>query len=52
LSTTLDPLCGLPGYVASGFYPQLTASIRFIVSFRQSVVKKKKCARSLAVALP
>jgi hypothetical protein len=25
-----DPLCGLPGYVASGFYPQLTASIRFI----------------------
>src|SRR5262249_13430402 len=30
LSTTLDPLCGLPGYVASGFYPQPTASIRFI----------------------
>src|SRR5262249_48016381 len=26
----VDPLCGLPGYVASGFYPQPTASIRFI----------------------
>jgi hypothetical protein len=26
----VDPLCGLPGYVASGFYPQHTASIRFI----------------------
>ena len=27
-------------------------NVEIYVSFRQSVVKKKKCARSLAVALP
>src|SRR5262249_6961678 len=32
-----EPLCGLPGYVASGFYPQSTANIRFIRTPHNSI---------------